>query len=189
MRKCLNVKIKNGFTLVEVLVAMAIFSIGVTISLGVFLSALQAQRKTLASQRLLDQTGYVLEYMSRALRMAKKQTAQSPVCLSQNGLNYEITRGGKGLKFLNYQNICQEFFLDTTNKRLKELKGSSEEFLTSDELEIESFNIKLAGASEEDTDQPRVTLFLKIKGKGQKPEEKPEIKIQTTISQRDLDYK
>lgn len=182
-----NIKMKNGFTLVEILVAMAIFSIIIGISLTIFLSALQAQRKALASQRLVDQTGYVLEYMSRALRMVKKQTAESPSCLSQNGLNYEITRGGKGLKFLNYQSICQEFFLDVNLKRLKEAKEDSEEFLTSAELEVESFNIKLMGESDQDTDQPRVTLFLKIKGKGQKPEEKPEIKIQTTISQRGLD--
>jgi prepilin-type N-terminal cleavage/methylation domain-containing protein len=179
---------KNGFTLIELLVALAIFSIVVGISMAIFLSALQIQRKALALERLLDQTNYVMEYMSRALRMAKKQTAEFPVCLSQNGLNYEITRAGKGLKFLNYQGICQEFFLDVNLKRLKELKGGSEEFLTSSELEVESFNIKVSGASEQDTDQPRVTLFLKIKGKGQKPEEKPEIKIQTTISQRDLDY-
>lgn len=181
-------KIKNGFTLIELLVALAIFSIIVGITSGVFLSALSAQRKTLASRELLDQTSYALEYMSRALRMAKKELA-APSCLSRNGLNYEITRGGVGLKFLNYQGICQEFFLDINTKCLKESKGGLEEFLTSADLEIESFNIKLSGESEGDTDQPRVTLFLKIKGKGQKPEEKPEIKIQTTISQRNLDLR
>lgn len=181
-------KNKNGFTLVEIIVALAIFSIIIGITSGVFLSGIQAQRKTLASQDLLDQTNYALEYMSRALRMARKELS-APGCLSQNGLNYEITRGGKGLKFINYQGVCQEFFWDINTNRLKESKGGFEEFLTSADFEIKSFNIKLAGESESDTDQPRVTLFLKIKGKGQKPEEQPEIKIQTTISQRSLDIK
>jgi len=178
-------KIKNGFTLVEILVTLAIFSTIIGITSGIFLSGLQAQRKTLFLGDLSDQTSYVLEYMSRALRMAKKELS-APACLSQNGLNYEITRGRKGLKFINYQGICQEFFLDNT-KRLKELKGGLEEFLTSDELEIEIFNIKLAGESGQDEDQPRVTLFLKIKGK--MPGQPPEIKIQTTISQRSPDLR
>ncbi|GAI33847.1 unnamed protein product, partial [marine sediment metagenome] len=58
---------------------------------GVFISGFRGQRSALSSQRLLDQTSYALEYMSRALRMASKQTADIPACLSQDGLNYEIT--------------------------------------------------------------------------------------------------
>lgn len=178
----------KGFTLVEILVAVAIFSIIIGIASATLLSGLQAQRKTLATGELLDQTSYALEYMSRHLRMAKKELA-APGCLSQNGLNYEITRGGKGLKFINYRDLCQEFFLDKNTNQLKESKGGLEEFLTSAELEIRAFNIKLVGESQADLNQPKVTIFLEVKGRGQKPEERPEIKIQTTISQRALDIR
>lgn len=179
--------IKNkGFTLVEMLVAVTVFILIVTAASGIFVSSLKAQRKSLASQQLLDQTSYIAEYMSRAIRMAKKDVAGE--CITAK-LNYEKTRSGKGLKFKNYQDICQEFFWDTATNQLKEIKGGQENFLTSHSLQILALNIKLAGESQNDDAQPRVTIFLDIKGKGEKPEMQPEIRIQTTISQRNLDVR
>ena len=190
---------KKGYTLIEVLVAVGIFTILIAAPTGFFVGSLRGQLKTLASQKLLDNTSYTLEYISRSLRMAKKELSADPLtaCLLEGGTilyghNYQITRGGNGLKFINYKNECQEFFLDENDHRLKESKnGAAPVALTAEDLEITSLTglkFKLSGESKADTDQPRVTLFLKIKGaRGQKPELQPEIKIQTTISQRNLD--
>jgi len=175
----------KSYTLIEVLVAVGIFIIIIAAPTGFLVGSLKGQQKALASQKLLDNTSYTLEYMSRALRMAKKELS-APACLSQNGLNYETTRSETGLKFINYKEECQEFFLE--QKRLKESKDGIENYLTSEDLEITSLKFKLSGESQTDNDQPRVTLFLEIKGgKGQRPELRPLIKIQTTISQRNLD--
>jgi len=191
--------IQKGYTLIEVLVAVGIFTILIAAPTGFFVGSLRGQLKTLASQKLLDNTSYTLEYISRSLRMAKKELSADPLtaCLLEGGTilyghNYQITRGGNGLKFINYKNECQEFFLDENDHRLKESKnGAAPVALTAEDLEITSLTglkFKLSGESQADTDQPRVTLFLKIKGaRGQKPELQPEIKIQTTISQRNLD--
>lgn len=172
----------KGFTLIEMIVAVAVFTLVTSAASGLFISSLRAQRQSLASQSLLDQTSYLMEYMSRTLRMAKKELS-APACLSSNGLNYEKTRGGKGIKFVNYYGVCQEFFWDDSAYQLKEVKGGgAEDFLTSNELKVVLFNIKLAGESQDDDDQPRVTIFLDIEGK-----ERSKIKIQTTISQRSPD--
>jgi len=191
--------IQKGYTLIEILVAVGIFTILIAAPTGFFVGSLRGQLKTLASQKLLDNTSYTLEYISRSLRMAKKELSADPLtaCLLEGGTilyghNYQITRGGNGLKFINYKNECQEFFLDENDHRLKESKnGAAPVALTAEDLEITSLTglkFKLSGESQADTDQPRVTLFLKIKGaRGQKPELQPEIKIQTTISQRNLD--
>ena len=174
----------KSFTLIELLVAMTIFLIVIGTTTGIFISALRGQRKALITQEILNQTSYSFEYMGRAIRMAQKEVS-APVCLSQNGLNYELTRGGKGIKFRNYGGICQEFFLE--GGQLKQLKSGAVENLTSDNFEITFLNLNLLGASELDDFQPRVTIALTIKSKGQKPEEKTEMKIQTTISQRNID--
>ena len=173
-----------GFTLIELLVAMTIFLIVIGAATSIFISALKGQRKALVTQEILNQTSYSLEYMSRAIRMAQKEVS-APSCLSQNGLNFELTHGGKGIKFRNYGGICQEFFLE--GGQLKQFKSGAVENLTSDNFEITSFNLNLLGASELNDIQPRVTIALTIKSKGQKPEEKTEMKIQTTISQRNID--
>jgi prepilin-type N-terminal cleavage/methylation domain-containing protein len=199
---------KNGYSLIEILVAVAIFTIVIAAPTGFFTLSLKAQLKSLASQKLLDNTSYTLEYISRSLRMAKKDTIGNCVSPldSTNYRNYEKTASrtlagieylGPGIKFLNYKTPpeCQEFFLDETEEhetkgQLMESKnGAAPVVLTSKDLEIISFKIGPDDSwDQDDTDQPRVTLFLDIKGgKGQMAEIRPEIKIQTTISQRNLD--
>lgn len=178
---------ERGFTLIEMMVAIAVFSIIIGAVSGLFISGLYGQRNALASQRLLDQTSYALEYMSRALRMAKKQTSDLPFCLSSNGLNYEMVNSG--LRFINHleEDKCQEFFLEGGILKQRKNIGEAPLDLTSPKLEITSLNFFLQGQSQVDNLQPKVTIFLKIKGSGQRIEEQPGINIQTTVSQRNLD--
>lgn len=175
----------RAFTLVELLVAVSIFSLSVAVASGLFVSALKAQRKSLASQELQDQTGFVMEYMSRALRMARKEF-NSPACLSKNGLNFELTHGKNGIKFVNYQGVCQEFFLDGGVLKESKTGYSSSLPLTSARVSVAAFDIALLGQDQADDVQPVVTFFLRIQGRGSGAS-RPEIEIQTTVSQRNLD--
>lgn len=194
-------KNNKGVSLIEMLVAVAIFAITVGAISGIFVSAIRTQRRVLATQELLDQTSYVLEYMGRALRMARKEstaTVECPHittdCLSSADLNYE-TSGNQDIRFLNYTCNCQRFFLE--GSRLKEHKdwtlsggvpsGGTENYLTSDKLQINSPKFNLSGQSESEVPnlQPRVTIFLEILGRG--TTERPKIQIQTSISQRNID--
>lgn len=167
-----------GFTLIEMMVAVAIFMIVVTAVSTLFVQAIRAQRRNLAYQELSDQTSYVMEYMSRAIRMAKKD--MDGACTGTPKLNYSF--GGQCLKFKNYDSECQEFCLDVT--RLKEIKAGVHNYLTSPELTVSSFNIVPQGWAQPPADylQPLVSILLEIEGR-----EGAKIQIQTSISQRDLD--
>ena len=186
---------QKSFTLIELLVTVTIFSLIVGAASGVFVSALRAQRKSLSMQELLGQTSFLMEYMSRALRMAKKDTTGTCVqpLGSTNYRNYEKTNSrvlngtaysGPGIRFLNYQGVCQEFFRDTVDLQLKESKNKAAPIaLTSADLKVNFFNIGPEDSwTQADDYQPRVTIFLEISGK-----EKSKINLQTTISQRNLD--
>ena len=186
----------KSYTLIEVLVAVSIFTIIIAAPTGFLVGSLKGQQKALASQKLLDNTSYNLEYISRTLRMAKKELNCSDItnpatcsCLKTQGYgyNYENPNGDiSAIRFINYKEECQEFFLE--GDRLKESKDGVENYLTPEDLEITSLKFKLSGESQTDNDQPRATLFLEIKGgKDLKDELRPLIKIQTTISQRNLD--
>ena len=161
---------------------VAVFSLLMLSASTFFVSGLKAQRQNLATQELLDQTSYFMEYMSRALRMAKKDASGS--CIATK-LNYNTTHVGQGIKFKNYQDICQEFYLDVPTSRLKEVKGVADEnFLSPESLKITSFAISLSGQSQGDNIQPQVSLLVDVDGK-----EGSKTKVQTTISQRNLDVK
>lgn len=183
----------KAYSLVEVLVAISIFSITASISTSLFISALRNQTRALDMREIVDNTSYTVEYISRALRMARKEL-NPPTCLSSYGLNYEKTNSrtlnlvlynGPGIRFINHHDECQEFFLDTDDGQLKETKDW--EFpipLTAKNLEVSEFKLELSGEAQGDVIQPRVTMLLEIK-KGQS--ELPKITVQTTISQRNLD--
>ncbi|MFH1582251.1 MAG: type II secretion system protein [bacterium] len=184
---------KNGYTLIEVLAAVTIFFITTASLVSFFTGAVKSQREALASQELIDNTSYSLEYMSRALRMAKKDDIGSIDCLTGSKVNYELTRTGAGVKFRNYSNYCQEFFLE--NGRLKEWKDVegviSENYLTSENIEVTYFTIGPSSSWDQDDDeQPKLTIFMEIRGllTNSTPTQ-PVVKIQTTISQRNPDVR
>jgi len=191
----MNQKTQKAYTLIEVLIAVAIFFTVIAGPTGLFVSSLKSQNRILSVREIIDNSSHVFEYMSRALRMARKELNCGPnkevcTCLdgSDYGSNYEITRGGRGIKFNNFQqpSVCQEFFWDTADNRLKEAKNGAEPIaLTSDDLEVISFKFEKFGLEQDDNIQPRITIFLEITKKNQT--EAPKIRIQTTISQRNLD--
>ena len=132
--------IKNssaGFTLVEMIVVMAVFLMIIGGAVGIFLSIIANQRRILSEQEILNQTSYIEEYMSKALRMATKDglgnclvDVSMPSRETHPGYSYLLTRqvtdGANtyytGIKFLNQSNldslgkpICQEFYLDNSD--------------------------------------------------------------------------
>ena len=170
-------KNKKGFTLVEVLVTVLIFTVVILIAAGIFASAIRAQRYNLAYQELLDQTSYVMEYMSRQIRMAKKATDNS--CIPQDTNYHTIS---EDIKFIDQDEKCTEFLIDS-GQLTERKEGTTELPITSPYLTVDDFDVTIDGDAAGDNEQPCVEISLKINGK-----EDTSIKIQTTISQRDLDY-
>jgi prepilin-type N-terminal cleavage/methylation domain-containing protein len=169
----------KGFTLIEMMVAVTIFAIIVSISIGLFVSAVRLHKYDLKYQNLLNQTSYVMEYMSRSLRMAEK--SDGTIC-AFSGENYNST--ANSIEFVNSNdNKCWKFFL-SADKRLKIKKGSEEYYLTSDDLEVSFFNVSVSGDAS--GQQPKVTFYLDIQAKKKLLPWSAEIRIQTTVSQRNL---
>lgn len=167
---------KKGFTLIELLVTALIFSVVMGASTGVFLSAIKLQRYNLAHQQLLNQVGYAVECMDRAIRMATKDEIG---CI--DGSNYLET--ANSVKFATYHGQCWRFFLE--NEQLKIDRDGTEYDLTSDDFEVIDFDINVIGDDLGDYAQPRVKVSMNIKAKGSG--DQPRVRIQTIISQRNLD--
>ncbi len=178
---------KNGFTLTEMIVGMAVFSLILVAVSGIFVSAVKIQRRALVAEEISRETSYLLEYISRALRMAKKDDIGGIDCLAGNKTNYEIinTAASTGIRFRNYKDQCQEFYLDKATYQLMEKIGSATSTLTSPNLRVNYFNIKIFGADQGDGRQPQVTITMEITKPGAS---QPKIKVQTSVSQRQLDW-
>lgn len=207
----------KGFTLIEVMVVTAVILFVIGAAVTVFIAIIQYQRRTLAEQELLSQTSYLTEYMSKALRMAKKDLAGD--CLIDEygnhypGYNYLLTRKDmtsgfyKGIKFINQSDneSCEEFYFDNSDPNspiLKEARWNertllSTTSLTSTKLKVNAVrfgingtpgrNTGVDGASEADNKQPRVSIVIDIQAQGLEANLPRKI-IQTTISQRNLNF-
>ena len=176
---------QKGVTLIEMMVAAVVFSIVFAVCSGVFVSAIKIQKYNLSQHQLMDETAYAIEYISRALRMA--QMDESNLC--DNGVvNYAIKDGGSRIEFLNYKGECQEFYWDVNSEQIKVTGGgfTGDIPLTSSKYTVNDLNFVLTGDDViGDNFQPKVTFFLDVESK--LLQDKPRIKLQTSISQRNLD--
>lgn len=174
----------RGFTLIEVLLVITIFSIVTTAFFELFGSAFQYQREYLDKISLLNNAYYIMEYMSRSLRLAKKDRVGH--CIGKNR-NYAVS--GKSITFLNFRGQCQRFRLSNQSV---EVAKSQDEFprfnnrsmvLSSSNIKVLDLKFYVVGEPQppEDTLQPRVTMVLKLQRKEQK------IFLQTTVTKRQLD--
>lgn len=194
-------KNQEGFTLMEIVVVLALFLIITGVTIDLFVSIVQQQKRVLSEQELLNQTSYITEYISRALKMAIKDPSGS--CLGQTGNVYVLTHcpngtfeACNGVKFINASdsNACEEIFLDTTNPTipvLKEIKnGASAQNILSDKFNVQYARFVINGdktlhlATDTNTVQPRITLLfdVRIQSSGIWHEKI----IQTTASSRNL---
>ena len=176
---------KKGFTLIELLISMSIFSVVMVSAINLFSAGIESQRKTLALQTLSNSTSYVMEYMSRTIRMAKKDLGGFYIDAGCNFKNPNYPNES-GILFTNYHQERQEFILE--NGQLKEKKGSASEptALTSDNFKVNKLFFKLSGECQTDEVQSKVTIVMEIQTKETKPQI---LNLQTTISQRDLNIK
>lgn len=240
----INKKYRKGFTIVEMVIVIAIFLFVISGAISIFISVITHQRQILAEEQLLNQVSYALEYMSKGLRMAKPELNygcmvytepdgnQPEPDASNGGFIYLLTRydedyiyngtsgAFRGVKFLNQSDadengpLCQEFFVEPLNGEapesetnpsvIKEKRGSADSVpITSPSFSVNYMKIsingmdgrpgtcpelppKACGASDEDVEQPKITLLLNISVPG---DNQPSRTFQTTISQRNLNVK
>ena len=135
----MNKEFSKGFTLIEMIVVMAIFLVVVGAALNIFISIIKSENKLLAQQQALSQVAYIEQYMGNAIRAAVEDTSGSCLGASRAGNFYypsdvvsnPLGNGGfyDSIEFLNGSDVekggpvCDEFYLDTTTNVLKEIKG------------------------------------------------------------------
>ena len=195
---------RNGFTLVEMMVSLFIFSMTMTIVGQLFFYSLKMQRQMSAHTKLINEMSYGMERISRGLRMAQKDTAGA--CIGQYE-NYQRSTDAYGdhIKFLTPDTSflsanpvdCVEYYLDhpadypTGVIALMESRHSEGAAfadyalpLTSPDVDVQSFAAAEQGWSQDDTSQPRVIIHLKALDK-----EGQDLEVQMTVSQRNIDIR
>ncbi|MEK7515117.1 MAG: prepilin-type N-terminal cleavage/methylation domain-containing protein [Patescibacteria group bacterium] len=166
-------KQKNGFTLVETVVATFVFSVVVIASQGVFGKALMVIKSGAAAQRVQESVQYALELMARDIRVSGISADQEDATctLSQLTLVHPVL----GMVIYRHDSTAVERTVDG-------LSGH----ITADDVLINSlsFCVRHAGF---DGEQTRVTILLDAIYNSEKASEQKELRVQTTVSLRDYE--
>lgn len=172
-------KNNSGVTLLELTVAVAIFSVVVLSATQIFKMVVDDQRSAIAAQHTQESMRYALEVMGKEMRMAQKSVGNE--CGPQlNGKVYNIQGG---LRFKNINSQCVRYFLenDAGISRLKIKRDEDSGYITPDEIEVSDLEFDVI--DNVGTYQSSVTLKMTVQAAG-KELHKSEMKIQTSISSR-----
>jgi prepilin-type N-terminal cleavage/methylation domain-containing protein len=166
---------KKGFTLIELLVAMAVFSLLIVGMTDILVSSMKSQRRAFALQEAQSNTRYVIEFMTKEIRMSKIMPGTGTGSYSSNNLTFEDSNGN---------DIEYRFY---NNRLERRLNSGSWQPLTPTGINVSgSFEVRKKidpGAS-----WAEVTIPLRLQVQGQNVEEKTEIYTQVNVNSRSFDY-
>lgn len=167
----------EGFTLLDIIVGVAIFTAVTLSSTAIFQQVIKGQRHAIAAQNTQESVRYAFEVMSKEIRNAQ---IDNGTCIT-SGQVYELKAGA--LYFKNQFGECVVYAL--VNARLQITRtGSIAAFITPDEVVVSrlNFDIKPIGLDK----QSAVTIIMGLYNTafGDIDIYKSQIDLQTTISSR-----
>lgn len=173
--------------MLELIVALGVFSLAVLSAVSIFITTLNAQRRILATQTNVDNIRYVMEIIGKEARMAKQDAGYC----GHAGQVFYTSPNGRELSFVNYRNECVTY--SVTNGRL--MKDLVVDDVSSGEIPITADTIaitKVEFISQEIEEpllvaQPRITILLKFVSNVVGTKNTESISVQTTISSRYYD--
>lgn len=183
-------KFKNqlGFTLVEMLIAVSLFIVVVTISIGALLSVYDANRKAQSSKTVVDNLNLGIENMTRTIRFGSSYFCGVSSSISAtsdcSGGNNSVSVTFKGNRIIYKWN-------GTINDPIQRSDdgGINYTSITSPETKIQYLKFYVFGSNPNpntDTEQPYVIAVIKGYS-GSKLTTQTEFSIETLMSQRKHD--
>lgn len=186
---------KKGFTIVETLVAIGLFSILIAIAAGGFTRALRTQREAAALISAQSNAGLAIEQIAREARTgylfcdnpASPIPAPRPPCApphcSINGAVWMCDL----LDFFNAQGENVQYSLGGGGV-LDRSAGGAAQPITSDNVKIDYLKFTIFGNIEGDTWNPRITVNMGVSPNSNDPALVNNVlNLQTSVSARGID--
>ncbi len=183
---------KNGFTLIEMIVSMSIFTIALLIIVGALISLENASRKARTVRIVTDNLSAAIDSMSRNVRMG---TYYHCGCVGPytTPLNCPMTddTGGGGATCLAFESqrgdpsiSTDQYIYRLSGNRIERSTDGGSTFLalTAPELDVTNLRFYVTG-TETSSNQPYVTMIVRGSA-STTPRTATDFNIQTTIGER-----
>ncbi|MEY2664862.1 MAG: hypothetical protein RIT04_670 [Candidatus Parcubacteria bacterium] len=197
---------QGGFTLIEIIVSLAIFAVVAVVAVGAFLKIIDANKKSQTLKTAINNVNFALESMTREMRVGSNYTLINgngvPSTLPAYGFSYSGDASGKTIAFVSSKTdasgcgLIHAYYFDNSTGKLIISKASqtacgsaaglgSSEFipLISADVTIDNAYVKIVTANSSAGPQPRMSLRLRGHS-GTSEKTKTLFDVQTTVSQR-----
>ena len=193
----------TGFTLIEMLVALSLFTIVVTIAVGAFLSLIGASKSVQGEQSVITTLTFVLDSMTREIRTGTNYYCDTRSVLDDatqvsTSTVRNCTGGSDGLSFVEAGSSITagavsrriSYYYDnssSTNRTvMRKVGNGTPQSIVSDGITVTSAQFFVTGVDRlglgTDVNQPTVTIILEARD-----ENGATTTLQTTVTQRELD--
>lgn len=171
---------KAGFTLIEMLVAVFVFSVIMTIATGAIFSIVSANKTSQALKSVLDNMSSALDSMSRDIRYGGNYFASS-----EKEFSFEDRNGNPVIYVFDPPNLSSSLLPDEAVFRCDGSISDRTCFrLTAPEVHVRKMSFYVKGEDAGDQSQPR--LLMIIDGYAKAGSAQTDFNIETMVNQRNL---
>lgn len=173
----------RGFTLIEVLVSVALFAIVMMVSVGTMLTLVDANRKSQSLKSVVNNLNFSVDSMARTIRTGYQYHCGESGSISdpqncQNGDTY--------IALIDDRGDTVEYRYDAVDQKIeRRVEGGSWLAFTAPEVQVEDMLVYVTGADTGDNVQPTVTISVRGRA-GVKDTVASTFNVQTTVTQRTL---
>ena len=176
---------KKGFTLAEMIVALGVFSVAITIALAGFVNILDMQKRADAIRTAYDSLDFVMEIMSREIRTGTEYCISSSQGSCSPSFFHFTPASNSGENTAAYR-INNNRIEIAVMPKLQSIQASDWIAFTPLEVKINNLKFKVTGNSLNDSIQPMVTIIIQAEATV-KQGANVQLNLQTTVTQREID--
>ena len=172
---------KKGFTLIELMTSVTIFSVVMFISLTSILGVFDANRKTKSMKAVMNNLNLAIESMSKEMRYGENYHCGSTGVITEP---QNCAGGDTSMSFISSDDTQITYALSNSAIE-KKVDGSDPYPITAPEAIIDTLTFYTLGAGTGDTLQPKVLMM--IKGHAGTEGTASNFILETLVSQRPID--
>lgn len=194
-----NKKNASGFSLIELLVAVALFTIVMTVAVGTFLSIIDANRKSQSLKSVINNLNFGVDSMARTIRTGKdyRCTNSTPGSSLPSGTG-DCSSGMRAIIVTDDRNRRVGFRFNSACPGAtsgdasypciqRNIQGAGWLPFTAPEVVIDEMLFYVTGTQQGDIRQPTATISIRGRAGGNDAITDSEFNLQTTVTQRILD--
>ena len=180
---------QKGFTLIEMLVAVAIFAIVMVVAVGTLVVLVNSSGVTQRIQSLTTNLSFATDMMTRDIRTGHSYYCTGVIGGTLPSGTQDCASGESGIVFTNSETDERTAYRFNSDEGSLELRIESGSWLriTSPEVLVEDAQFFVQGSTRGDTVQPRVRVVLRgVPSSDTLPVST--FYLQTTLTQRIIDF-